>query len=78
MRDPHTMLARDGINVDLGPMDPEDNWRIYVDDILKEGEFLAEYKRVEILCNNASDTVDESVNLVANFHREKNGRLAVL
>ena len=72
------MLARDGINVDLGPMDPEDNWRIYVDDILKEGEFLAEYKRVEILCNNASDTLNESVNWVANFHREKNGKLTVL
>ena len=72
------MLARDGINADLGPMDPEDNWRIYVDDILKEGEFLAEYKRVEILCNNASDTLNESVNWVANFHREKNGKLTVL
>ena len=59
-------------------MDPEDNWRIYVDDILKEGEFLAEYKRVEILCNNASDTLNESVNWVANFHREKNGKLTVL
>jgi succinate dehydrogenase / fumarate reductase flavoprotein subunit len=72
------MLARDGINADLGPMDPEDNWRIHVDDILKKGEFLAEYKRVEILCNNASDTLNESVNWVANFHREKNGSLTVL
>jgi succinate dehydrogenase/fumarate reductase flavoprotein subunit len=59
-------------------MDPEDNWKIHLDNILKEGEFLGEYKRVEILCNNASDTVNESVNLVANFHREKNGRLTVL
>ena len=24
--DPHTVLARDGINAALGTMDPEDNW----------------------------------------------------
>ena len=57
------MLARDGINTDLSPIGPED--------ILKEGEFLAEYKRVEILCNNASAALNLFVNWVANFHREK-------
>ena len=36
------MLARDGIDTDLSPMDLEDNWKIHIDDIIKEGEFLVE------------------------------------
>ena len=39
---PHTVLARGGINAALGTMDPEDNWMIHAADTLKEGEFLAD------------------------------------
>ena len=45
--DPHTVLARGGINAALGTMDPEDNWMIHAADTLREGEFLADYERVE-------------------------------
>ncbi|MFL6481092.1 MAG: FAD-binding protein [Nitrososphaera sp.] len=51
--DPHTTLARGGINAALGTMDPEDNWIVHAADTLREGEFLADYERVEILCKNA-------------------------
>ena len=44
--DPHTVLARGGINAALGIMDPEDNWMIHAMDTLREGEFLADYQRV--------------------------------
>ena len=44
-------------------------------DTLREGVFLADYERVEILCKNASDAVNELVNWGARFHREKDGRL---
>jgi len=73
--DPHTVLARGGINAALGTMDPEDNWVIHAADTLREGEFLADYERVEVLCKNAPDSVNELVNWGARFHREKNGKL---
>jgi succinate dehydrogenase / fumarate reductase, flavoprotein subunit len=73
--DPHTVLARGGINAALGTMDPEDNWMIHAADTLREGAFLADYERVEVLCKNAPGAVNELVNWGARFHREKDGRL---
>ena len=73
--DPHTVLARGGINAALGTMDPEDNWMIHAADTLREGKFLADYERVEVLCKNAPGAVNELVNWGARFHREKDGRL---
>src|SRR3712207_6839491 len=73
--DPHTVLARGGINAALGTMDPEDNWMIHAADTLREGELLADYERVEVLCKNAPDAINELVNCGARFHREKDGRL---
>jgi succinate dehydrogenase/fumarate reductase flavoprotein subunit len=73
--DPHTVLARGGINAALGTMDPEDNWMIHAADTLREGELLADYERVEILCKSASGAVNELVNWGARFHREQDGRL---
>ncbi|HEY9386623.1 MAG TPA: FAD-binding protein [Nitrososphaeraceae archaeon] len=73
--DPHTVLARGGINAALGTMDPEDNWMVHAADTLREGVFLADYEKVRILCKNAPDAVKELVNWGARFHREKDGRL---
>jgi succinate dehydrogenase / fumarate reductase, flavoprotein subunit len=73
--DPHTVLARGGINAALGTMDQEDNWMVHAADTLREGEFLADYERVEVLCKRAPDAVNELVNWGARFHREKNGKL---
>jgi succinate dehydrogenase / fumarate reductase flavoprotein subunit len=73
--DPHTTLARGGINAALGTMDPEDNWIVHASDTLREGEFLADYERVELLCKSAPDAINELVNWGARFHREKDGRL---
>ena len=74
-RDAHTVLARGGINAALGTMDPEDSWMMHAADTLREGEFLADYERVETLCKNAPDAINELVNWGARFHREKDGRL---
>jgi succinate dehydrogenase / fumarate reductase flavoprotein subunit len=73
--DPHTTLARGGINAALGTMDPEDNWMIHAIDTLREGEFIGDYEKVEVLCKNAPDAIKELVNWGARFHREKDGRL---
>jgi succinate dehydrogenase/fumarate reductase flavoprotein subunit len=73
--DPHTVLARGGINAALGTMDPEDNWMIHAADTLREGELLADYEKVEVLCKNAPDAINELVNWGARFHRQENGKL---
>jgi succinate dehydrogenase/fumarate reductase flavoprotein subunit len=73
--DPHTTLARGGINAALGTMDLEDSWVVHAADTIREGEFLADYERVEILCKNAPDAINELVGWGARFHREKDGRL---
>ena len=36
-------------------MDPEDNWMIHALDTLREGEFLADYEKVELLCKSAPE-----------------------
>ena len=66
---------RGGINAALGTMDPEDNWMIHAADTLREGEFLADFERVEVLCKNAPVAITELVDWGARFHREKDGRL---
>ena len=73
--DPHTVLARGGINAALGIMDPKDNWMIHASDTLIEGEHIADHERVEILCKSAPDAIHELVNWGARFHREEDGRL---
>jgi succinate dehydrogenase / fumarate reductase flavoprotein subunit len=73
--DPHTVLARGGINAALGTMDPKDSWMIHAADTLREGGFLADYEKVELLCKNGPDAVNELVEWGARFHREKDGRL---
>jgi succinate dehydrogenase/fumarate reductase flavoprotein subunit len=73
--EPHTVVARGGINAALGTMDPEDNWEMHAADTLREGEFLADYERVEILCKSAPYAINELVKWGARFHREKDGRL---
>ena len=73
--EPHTTQARGGINAALGTMDPEDSWMMHAADTLREGEFLADYERVETLCKNAPDAINELVAWGARFHREKDGRL---
>jgi succinate dehydrogenase / fumarate reductase, flavoprotein subunit len=73
--DPHTVLARGGVNAALGTMDPKDNWMIHSADTLREGLFLADYEKVETLCKNGPDVVNELVKWGARFHRESDGRL---
>ena len=73
--DPHTVLARGGINAALGTMDPKDNWMIHASDTLIEGEYIADYERVEVLCKSAPNAIQELVDWGARFHREEDGRL---
>jgi succinate dehydrogenase/fumarate reductase flavoprotein subunit len=69
------VLARGGINAALGTMDPQDNWMIHTADTLREGLFIGDYDKAEVLCKSAPDAVTELVNWGARFHREPDGRL---
>src|ERR687886_870341 len=60
--DPHTVLARGGINAALGTMDPQDNWMIHAADTLREGLFIGNYNKVKLLCKSAPNAVTELVN----------------
>jgi succinate dehydrogenase / fumarate reductase, flavoprotein subunit len=73
--DPHTVLARGGTNAALGTMDSQDNWMIHATDTLREGLFIGDYDKAEVLCKGAPDAVTELVNWGARFHREHDGRL---
>ncbi|MDQ2684938.1 MAG: FAD-binding protein, partial [Thermoproteota archaeon] len=73
--DPHTVLARGGINAALGTIDPKDNWMIHASDTLIEGEHIADYERVEVLCKSAPNVIQELVDWGARFHKEEDGRL---
>ena len=74
-KDPHTVLARGGINAALGTMDPDDSWMVHAADTLREGEFLADYRKVETLCQNAPDAINELAEWGVRFHKEPDGRL---
>src|SRR5215210_2921144 len=73
--DPHTVLARGGINAALGTMDLQDNWMIHTADTLRAGLFIGDSDKAEVLCKSAPDAVTELVNWGARFHREPDGRL---
>ncbi|MGH9974278.1 MAG: FAD-binding protein, partial [Nitrososphaeraceae archaeon] len=73
--DPHTVLARGGINAALGTMDPNDNWLVHAAETLREGGFIADYEKVAVLCKNAPNVIDELVGWGARFHKEEDGRL---
>src|SRR5919112_1282540 len=73
--DPHTVLARGGINAALATMDPKDNWMIHASDTLIEGEYIADCERVEVLCKSAPNAIQELVDWGARLHRQKDGRL---
>ena len=48
---------------------------MHVVDTLREGLFIGDYEKAEVLCKSASDAVNELVNWGALFHREPDGRL---
>ena len=40
-------------------------------DTLREGGFLADYERVEVLCKSAPESINDLVNWGARFHERK-------
>src|SRR3989344_2435922 len=73
--DAHTVLATGGINASLGNMDPDDNYMLHAADTLKEGQFIADHKVAEQLCNEAMRAIEDLVSYGMKFQRDANGRI---
>lgn len=59
LRDAHTKWARGGINAALGNLNDSDSWSIHAADTLKEGHFVNDPEKVEIVAENIPDRVRE-------------------
>jgi succinate dehydrogenase/fumarate reductase flavoprotein subunit len=67
--DPHTVLARGGINAALGTMDPEDNWTIHAADTLREGAIYEGRKDLKDYDNDKhGDDDNNNNNNTSNFN----------
>jgi succinate dehydrogenase / fumarate reductase, flavoprotein subunit len=75
MGNAHTSQATGGINAALGTLDRKDHWLIHAADTLKEGQFLADQKTIEILCREAPRAIRDLEEYGMRFHREKDGRI---
>ena len=68
-----TSMAQGGINAAL---DPNDSIQNHIEDTLKSAKGLADKAMVELMCQNAPDTIRWLDNLGVAFSREKDGRIA--
>src|SRR5919202_3408495 len=57
----HTVMAEGGIAGALGNLDKKDNWQVYFMDTMKGGQFLNNWRTVEILAKDAPERVLELV-----------------
>ncbi len=74
----HSVAAQGGINAALGnaPGSKNDSWQDHAFDTIKGSVYLADQDAVEVLCNEASQTVIELEHWGAVFSRDNNGNIA--
>ncbi len=71
----HTVMAEGGINAALGNVDSKDNWMVHFRDSMIEGQFLSDYRMVEILTQEAPERVKELEYWGAVFDRTQEGKI---
>ncbi len=71
----HTVMAEGGIAASLGNVDPSDNWKVHFSDTIVEGQFLSNWKMVEIFAKEAPERVLELEYYGALFDRTKDGKI---
>ena len=70
----HTGAAQGGIGAALGNTEPDDpEWHMF--DTVKGSDYLADQDAVEVLCNEAVDTVIELEHLGLPFNRTPDGKI---
>ncbi|MBI4167565.1 MAG: FAD-binding protein [Candidatus Aenigmarchaeota archaeon] len=71
----HTVMAEGGINAALGNVDPKDNWQTHFSDTIKEGQFINNWRMVEIMAKEAPGILLELENYGALFDRTEKGKI---
>jgi len=69
----HTVMAEGGVAASLGNIDPEDNWKVHFSDTVVEGQYINNWKMVEIFAKEAPDRVLELERYGALFDRTEKG-----
>ena len=71
----HTVMAEGGIAAALGNVDPQDNWEVHFADTLRGGQFLNDYRMVEIFAQEAPARVYELEQWGGLFDRTPEGKI---
>ncbi len=71
----HTGTAQGGIGAALGNLE-EDHWEWHMFDTVKGSDYLADQDAVEIMCQEAIDTVYDLEHMGLPFSRTEDGRIA--
>ncbi|MGF1490858.1 MAG: succinate dehydrogenase/fumarate reductase flavoprotein subunit [Microcoleaceae cyanobacterium] len=72
----HSVAAQGGIAASLKNVDPEDNWKAHAFDTVKGSDYLADQDAVEILTQEAPETIIDLEHMGVLFSRLDNGRIA--
>src|SRR3954468_3606615 len=72
----HTVMAEGGIAGALGNLDKKDNWQVHFMDTMRGGQFLNNWRTVEILAKEAPERVLELEQYGAVFDRTPEGLIA--
>src|SRR6478736_3522900 len=71
----HTVMAEGGIAAALQNVESRDNWQVHFRDTMKGGQFLNQWRMVQLHAQEAPDRVRELEEWGAVFDRTKDGRI---
>ena len=71
----HTVMAEGGIAAALGNVDDRDNWKVHFADTMRGGQYLNDWRMVELHAKEAPERVRELEAWGALFDRTKDGRI---
>lgn len=71
----HTVMAEGGVAAALADVDDRDNWKVHFADTMRGGQYLNNWRMVEIFVKQAPDRVRELEAWGAVFDRTKDGRI---
>jgi succinate dehydrogenase / fumarate reductase flavoprotein subunit len=71
----HTVMAEGGVAAALGNADERDNWKVHFADTMRGGQYLNNWRMVELHAKEAPDRVRELEGWGALMDRTKDGRM---
>jgi succinate dehydrogenase / fumarate reductase, flavoprotein subunit len=71
----HTVMAEGGVAAALANVDERDNWRVHFADTMRGGQYLNNWRMVELFCKEAPDRVRELEAWGALFDRTDDGKI---